>query len=217
MVASWSWSRVHSATWKAIIASWKRTVSSDSLSTGNWLRTTGPQLGTPFDPAQVVRTSVGIGTLTFTGLHAGSLAWTVNGKSGSLSISRMSWASTAPASGAHEGRMRLEVKVCQGGVTLNLPMTSTYTVAGNTITIVDDHKATGTRLCTMTGTLVPSGSYFNVDGTYSCIRNTATGRWSGTLLVRPPFIARDEFLQIDGSDCVYHQTTVTAPSALQTP
>ena len=186
-----------------------------NLATGNWVRTTGPQLGTAFDPSRVVRTSVGTGTLTFASLHAGSLAWTVNGKSGTLSITRTSWASTLPASGEHQGRMRLEVKVCQGGVTINLPMTSTYTVAGNTITIVDDHKATGTKVCTMTGTMVPSGSYFKVDGTYSCIRNTQTGTWSGTLLVRPPFLARDEVLLLDGSDCVYHQTTVTAPSALQ--
>lgn len=188
-----------------------------SVATGNWVRTTGPQLGTAFDPSRVVRTTVGTGMLTFTGLHAGSLAWTVNARSGTLPITRTSWASTLPASGEHQGRMRLEIKVCQGGVTLNLPMTSTYTVNGNAITIVDDHKATGTRLCTMTGTLVPSGSYFKVDGTYSCIRNTATGTWTGTLLVRPPFLARDEVLQIDGSDCVYHQTTVTSPSALQAP
>ena len=188
-----------------------------SVATGNWVRTTGPQLGTTFEPANVVRTTVGTGTLTFANLHSASLDWTVNGKTGVVPLARMSWGSTLPASGEHQGRTRLEVKACAGGVTFNLPMTSTYTLDGNAITIVDDYEATGTRLCTMTGMLVPSGSYLKVHGSYSCIRNVATGTWSGTLLVRPPFIARDEVLRINGSDCVYHQTTVTAPSALEGP
>jgi hypothetical protein len=36
---------------------------------GQWVRTTGPALGTPFDPAKVTRTVVGTGTLTFGSLH----------------------------------------------------------------------------------------------------------------------------------------------------
>jgi hypothetical protein len=187
-----------------------------NVATGNWVRTTGPQLGTTFDPARVVRTTVGTGTLTFASLHSATLAWTVNSQSGTVQLTRTSWASTLPTSGQHQGRMHLNISVCPGGVTLNLPMTSTYTVTGNAITIVDDHKATGTKICTMHGTLVPSGSYFKVEGgTYSCVANTQTGTWTGTLLVRPPFIARDEVLLLDGSDCIYNQTTVTSPSVLQ--
>ena len=190
-----------------------------NVATGNWIRTTGPALGTAFDPDRVARTSVGTGTLTFSGLHAASLAWTVNNKVGTLALTRLSWASTLPTPlGEHQGRMRLDIQVCPGGARLNIPMTSTYTLAGNAITIVDDHKATGTRVCTMTGTLIPSGSYFRVDGTYSCVANAVSGRWTGTLLVRPPFVLRDEVLTLDSppSTCVYHQTTVTSPSALQT-
>lgn len=187
-----------------------------STASGDWIRSTGPALGTTFDPSRVARNSVGSGTLTFSSLHNASLVWTVSGRTGTVALSRLTWASALPAGGVHSGRMRLEVKVCEGGVNLNLPITSTYTLAGNALTIVDDQRATGTRVCTMQGTLAPSGSYFKVEnGTYTCIANASSGTWTGTLLVRPPFIIRDEVLLINGSTCEYHQTTVTGPSALQ--
>ncbi|HVF64731.1 MAG TPA: hypothetical protein VNE58_12130 [Casimicrobiaceae bacterium] len=188
-----------------------------NVATGDFVRATGPPLGNPFDPSRVVRTVVGNGTLTFSDLHAASLAWTVSGKSGTLPLTRTSWAQTMPTSGQHVGRMRLEVTVCPGGVTLNQPITSTYTIAGNAITMVDDFRPVGRKICTMTGTLVPSGNYFKIDGTYSCVANVSNGRWTGTLLVRPPFLLRDEVLTIDNppSTCIYNQSTVTGPSALQ--
>ena len=59
----------------------------------------------------------------------------------------------------------------------------------------------------MNGTLTPSGSYWKVDGTYTCVANTQSGSWTGTLGVRPPFMLRDEVLLIDDSACVYNQST----------
>jgi hypothetical protein len=123
-----------------------------NVATGNWVRTTGPQLGTTFDPALVIRTTVGTGTLTFASLHEAT-----------------------------------------------------------------DFKATGNKVCTMNGALAPSGTYFKVEGTYSCVANTQTGTWTGTLLVRPPYLLRDEVLTIDGSVCLYRQTTFTSPSAIVGP
>jgi hypothetical protein len=191
------------------------TLSNNAVS-GSWYRTTGPQLGTPFDPTKVVLTPVGTGTLTFSNLHEATLAWTALGQSGTIALKRTTWSSVIrPLSGVHKGRMHLQVTGCPGGVTLNLPMNSTYTVAGDAITIVDDHKETGTRVCTMTGTLVPSGSYYSISGTYSCVANASTGTWTGTLLVRHPFLIRDEVLLIDGSSCIYNQSTVSTPAALQ--
>jgi hypothetical protein len=177
--------------------------------TGDWIRTTGPALGTPFDPTRVVRTVVGTGTLTFGSLHDATLDWTVNGKSGSVTLTRMSWASRTPA-GAHAGRIYQSVSGCNGP-TLNLPVRSTYTINGSTITIFDDFRETGTKVCTMTGTLVPSGSYFFVAGRYACIDNAQSGPWQGTLLVRDAFVARDEVLAVDDASCVFTQSVVTSP------
>lgn len=183
---------------------------------GEWIRTTGPRLGTSFDPAQVTLTAVGSGTITFTSLHEATLTWTALGQSGAVALKRTTWASQSPPSSAvHKGRMYLQVTGCPGGETLSMPISTNYSVSGDAITIVDDFKETGTRICTMTGTLVPSGSYFSVSGTYSCVANASTGTWTGTLLVRPPFLIRDEVLVIDGSSCVYNQSTVTSPAALQ--
>ena len=51
--------------------------------------TTGPAFNAvPFDPAQVKRTLVGTGTLTFTDSSDGSFAYTVNGASQTKSITR---------------------------------------------------------------------------------------------------------------------------------
>lgn len=67
----------------------------------------------------------------------------------------------------------------------------------------------------MNGTLTPSGSYWMVEGRYTCVANAQSGSWTGTLRVRPPFMLRDEVLLLDGNECVYNQSTVTSPAALE--
>jgi hypothetical protein len=186
-----------------------------NVATGIWIRTTGPKLGTPFDPREVTVTDVGTGTLAFSSLHAASLAWTVNGKSGTLALTRTTWAATLPVSEIQVGRHHLRVTGCPGGAPLNLPIRSTYMVFGSAVTVIDDFRATGTKVCTMDGTLVPSGSTLKVDGTFSCVNATQTGTWRGTWLVRPPFVIRDEVLVLDGSGCVHNQTNVTGPTGPQ--
>jgi hypothetical protein len=57
--------------------------------TGPIYKTTGPYYGGPFDPAQVGITQVGTGTLTFTDYTTGTFAYTVEGVSGSKSITRL--------------------------------------------------------------------------------------------------------------------------------
>jgi len=176
---------------------------------GDWIRTTGPALGTPFDPSKVTRTVVGTGTLTFGSLHDAALDWTVNGKSGSVLLTRMSWASRAPA-GSQGGRIFVSFASCAGGTPLDVPIATTYSTSGSSITVVDDYRPTGTKVCTMSGTLVPSGSYFFVSGSYAC-DNGQAGVWQGTILSRPEVVTRDETLTIDGSACLEQQSVVTSP------
>jgi hypothetical protein len=60
---------------------------------GTLFRTSGPAFSAiPFDPAQVVRTPVGNGTLTFADLDSGTFAWTVNGISRTKPIVRQAFA-----------------------------------------------------------------------------------------------------------------------------
>jgi hypothetical protein len=177
--------------------------------TGDWYRTSGPPLGTPFDPAKVTKTMVGTGTLTFGSLHDATLDWTVNGKSGSVQLTRQSWGSRAPG-GTQGGRAYVTVTGCAGGPPLNVPVTSTYTSDGSTVTVVDDYRPIGTKVCTMNGALTPSGSYWFASGSYSC-DNNQTGAWQATLLVRDQLVARDEVLTIDGSSCIDNQSVVGSP------
>jgi hypothetical protein len=61
--------------------------------TGTLYRTTGaPFNASPWDPAQTVLTVVGTGTFAFSGLNAGTFAYTVNGSSQSKAITRMVYA-----------------------------------------------------------------------------------------------------------------------------
>ena len=56
------------------------TKASNGVYSGTLYRTNGPAFNSvPFDQAQVARTAVGTGTLTFTGPRAGSFAYTVTG------------------------------------------------------------------------------------------------------------------------------------------
>jgi hypothetical protein len=66
---------------------------------GDLYLTTGPKPGMTFDPNQVTRAIVGTGTLTFSDLHNGTWQWTFNGKSGTLAISRQTWAARYPDGG----------------------------------------------------------------------------------------------------------------------
>jgi hypothetical protein len=56
--------------------------------TGTLYRTTGPPLDAAFDPAQVQRTEVGSGTLSFSDADHGTLSYTVNGISQAKPITR---------------------------------------------------------------------------------------------------------------------------------
>ena len=57
--------------------------------TGPIYRTTGPYFGGTFDPAEVTRTIVGQGTLTFSDRNTGTFAYTVDGVAATKAISRL--------------------------------------------------------------------------------------------------------------------------------
>lgn len=66
------------------------TFNSATSFTGNLVLTSGPWFGsTPFDPSQVVRTTAGTATLTFTDANNGVLTYTVNGVTVTKAITRL--------------------------------------------------------------------------------------------------------------------------------
>ena len=67
----------------------KTTDNTTNTYTGTLFRTTGPSFAsTPFDPKQVVATSVGTATVVFTNGNAGTFSYSVNGVTGSKPITR---------------------------------------------------------------------------------------------------------------------------------
>jgi hypothetical protein len=68
------------------------TFNSATSFTGALQLTTGPWFGSnPFDPNQVVRTTAGSATLTFSDADNGVLSYTVNGVTKTKSITRMAF------------------------------------------------------------------------------------------------------------------------------
>jgi hypothetical protein len=64
--------------------------------TGDLQRTTGPAFGAvAFNPAQVVRTTVGSATFTFSDANNGVFSYTVNGVSQSKTITRLIYSANA--------------------------------------------------------------------------------------------------------------------------
>lgn len=188
-----------------------------NTATGAWTRTTGPALGSTFDPDKVTRTEVGRGTLTFADPLNASLEWTVNGKSGTVALTRQTWGPIPVLIGDYDGRS-IGLTNC-GGPTIqfNEKIRSTLTTAANTITMVDTLSF---ATCTKTGTLSAAGSRLSVVGTFACsgIPLLSHGSWQGTVATPPTVttvpaaIIVDEVLTAAGNNgCADRHTNVLAP------
>ncbi len=95
--------------------------STGHVVSGTFYRTTGPALGTTFDPAKVVATPVGNGTLTFSDMHHATLKWSVDGKAGTLDLVRQSYGASR-LGGRYEGTTDGDLIVSGNGPRLE-PMT----------------------------------------------------------------------------------------------
>lgn len=138
---------------------------------GTFYRTTGPALGTAFDPAKVVATPVGNGTLTFADMHRASLAWSIDGKSGALDLIRQTFGASR-LGGTYEGTTNGSVH-CSGmgygmepmTTPLHGAMTLTITVTGG---VASGVAGTGPTACSWNGSVAQSGQTMHVVGTVAC-------------------------------------------------
>jgi hypothetical protein len=167
--------------------------ASQTVVSGTLYRTTGPALGSAFDPAKVVATSVGTGTLTFADMHHASFDWSVDGKSGTLALVRQSYGATAIA-GSYEGitdgeincsdmmgpgPMMMPTPMPPSDMTIHGPMTMSITVAGDEVNGV---ATVGGSACTWTGTAVQSGQTVHILGNAMCPAPVGSAALDLTLL-----------------------------------
>ena len=160
--------------------------------TGNLIRTTGPALGTPFNLTQVTRTIVGPGTLTFTDANNATLQYTVNGISGTLAITRFTFATLNPAGGYIGGgttaRSNCTVAANNGDFASN----SLYNITTNNNSINIQEAFVGGGSCSYAGTYTQNGSKLSASGPFSCSGGTG-GTWSSKEI-----LALDDAIVVSG-------------------
>jgi hypothetical protein len=148
----------------------------------DWTRNTGPMLGTPFDPLQVKKSTVGTVTITFADLRHAKMDWTVNGKSGTVDLVRYTW-SPITLSPTYYGRSH---GVACGGVVeffdqASLTMTLSSPPGGpQTLHMfdIDSHS----KFCDYDGEVTKSGSVIHYTGTYSCTSARGSGTHDTTMV-----------------------------------
>lgn len=165
-------------------------------------RFTGPHLGTPFNPAQVLDTAVGSATLTFTSPSTAVLSYTVNGVPGTLNLTRFTFA-PIPIDGEYFGGAMASASGClypsNNG---SFAYGATYIVAtsGTTITIQEVYDSGGS--CTLVGQHTQNGSKFSAQGSISCT-NGAGGTWfsNDITVTEDAFVARGTVQYTIGETC----------------
>jgi hypothetical protein len=134
-------------------------------------RTTGPALGTTYDPAKVNRMKVGNATLTFSDMHHATLDWSVNGKSGSLALVRETYGGSSIAGtfdGYTDGNLH-----CPGMGYYGMPTDTPVHSKGSLTISAAGGQASGSALfdaytCSWTGAYAQSGQMVHVTGSASC-------------------------------------------------
>lgn len=177
--------------------------------TGDLIRTTGPALGTPFNPALVTRTVVGQATLTFSDANTGTLQYTVNSISGTVALSRFTFASLNPA-GEYIGGLAAVRSGCQ------LPANNgeffdfaAYDISTNNNSLnIQEVTVVGQGSCSYAGTYAQNGSKISASGPFTCSGGTA-GTWSSKeiLVLDGAFTASNVNLEFTTNETC--QATVT--------
>jgi hypothetical protein len=158
--------------------------------TGDLIRTVGPALGTPFNPDLVVRTVVGTATLTFSDANNATLESTVNGISGTLALTRFTFAPLNPAGiylgGATNNSSGCTLAANNG----NNFYSAAYGITTNNNSLNIQEAVVGGGTCSYAGTYTQNGSRISASGLFSCTGGLG-GTWSSKeiLLLDDAFVA----------------------------
>ncbi len=155
---------------------------------GDLVRTTGPVLGSVFDPNKVIRTVVGQASISFSDANNGVMQYTVNGISGSLVLTRFSFATLNP-SGAYLGAQTGINSGCasaanNGGYFYS----AAYAITTNVNSVLVQEFIVGGANCSYSGTYTQNGSRLSASGVFSC-----GGGFSGTWSAKEILVLDDVF------------------------
>jgi hypothetical protein len=184
-------------------------LSANNDFSGSLLRTKGPALGTPFNPALVTGSAVGTGTLSFSDLHHASLAWTFDGKSGTLPLVRESYgAGPVDPSGNYlqsngvAGKTVGNAQCAYTGSTAAVPTGFNIVKSGTTLTI----SLPNTPTATFSGTFQQSGEWLYVPtGNYTSADSYGSGTFTASVLT----IDRSTFVRMDLSPTAHPGCVLT--------
>ncbi|HWQ94715.1 MAG TPA: hypothetical protein VN418_04355 [Gammaproteobacteria bacterium] len=157
--------------------------------TGDLIRTVGPALGTPFNPDLVVETVVGTATLTFSDANNGVLQYTVNGISGSLAITRFSFAPLNPVGTYLGGATNINSGCTQSAHNGQFFHSAAYGITTNNNNLNIQEAIVGDGTCSYAGTYTQNGSRISASGLFSC-----TGGFGGTWSSKEILLLDDAFV-----------------------
>ncbi len=169
--------------------------------TSNLERSTGPQPGLSYDPNQVVRTPVGTATLTFNSATSATFSYNYDGRSGTMNLTRMSFADTTIPSGTWPFAGITVQSNCvnpqDNGTYIDSGLITVGAPAGGQQPL-NIAFGDGTT-CTMTPTTISrSGSLIAGTASMSCMGLTGTGNFT-TRLVGDQFMNSEFSFQMPGS------------------
>jgi hypothetical protein len=170
--------------------------------TSNLTRYTGPPLGTPFNPAQVVGTVVGQATLTFTGPNSAVLSYTVHGVPGTLSLTRFTLG-PLPIAGQYLGGGVGSSSGCLNPSNNgSFAYGAAYVVASTGTTITFQEQFASGGACSGLGQYAQSGSKITAQGSLFCTTGVG-GTWSSSdiTVTEDAFIAQVSLQYTVGETC----------------
>lgn len=156
--------------------------------TGNSLtsplyRTTGPKLGTPFDPTQVVETQVGEGTLTFADNFDATFNWTVDSKSGSLALVRESFGAPPLAGRFLSDSVATATSQCTNTGDGIFAWSDGFTITDSTL--VDNQLNENDFVTAYSGSLEHAGRWLRSQGTFAGGQNPVFSAGSYAMDILP--------------------------------
>ncbi len=137
---------------------------SGSTFSGDLYRTTGPALGTTYDPSKVVGTLVGHASVTFPDPMHATLAWNAYGKSGTLQLVREVYGHATLAPHYATSLQRAATTQC-GELSNLIPWADAFTLTETTFQDVQTAGAGYTL--TYPGPLAWQGRWVTASGTYT--------------------------------------------------
>jgi hypothetical protein len=170
--------------------------------TGDLHRTTGPALGMPFNPNQVIRTPVGQATFTFADPNNATLSYTVYGVLGTISLVRFTFA-PLPIDGVYLGG---DIGVTSGCLNPSnngsKALEAAFVVSTSGSAIAIQEYQTNNIVCTALGQYAQNGSRISAQGTFGCTSGVG-GTWSSNdiTILEHAFVARATLQYTVGETC----------------